>query len=988
MSSGCATAAHAAAHNSGSDSFFGAHSQGTSSTPFESGGVNEGGTHGAVCPVPSVEERVAARWDSGAGSSGASGAGEHAESLFGHYSDAKPANQSRPHQDAPVGILGRLLHEPGWLREGARALRSALKDHSLDEAVRILNQPAERVHALCDLYDSELSLGGEGLRADIGARLHKERAEVLFALLTRAGVYTGQARTPYVRQTAAGQYEKHQAIVAHPAVRVAVPGTQVRYSVAQDAALSSQGSYTTYRWLCLNDPQTSQAHGEPALVWGPQSASWDTRWGYPGNHKLICRVQAHFKEADGSFTAHAPEHIEYQQTVAAQGDVLAQAIEAGPGRAAPDKQLRFMNTYRQALRSAEQQPGSKKADPAVHEALDLRIARLGERLHSTDGCTRFPIRAVHVDAERAKVSTLNAFVARTAAGNGQETWSLVDITNPTDRRLTGEYTGKGKDALHAIKSAIAAWDSGNRYPKGRLRVKVPEEVGAALDAEFQTDGMGFWDSIAEFFGQVGFWSGMGMLGAAVAASIAPDPTVSKLAAVLLWTSILSGATGTSIGMIKRHAEHLSTLREDAMDVLSLASNALGAGWAVGATIKGLGFAGSRMGTAIVIGRIGTDGAQGILLSAEYLKEYLQILADPDPSRRTDRMIRLLESAALTGGLLSLSMVGNRADLQRGAAQRANLAKLGNAGESIELTPPHEGLDAAPVDPKAPTLPEIHTKAGAAPNPEQQTQPAPKVQQGAEPQKTPSVEPHAASSEARPRVVDPVPGLFDSIDTTENVAPPGWKFRDEIQPISMLLGIVRVQTDVVGPNGQTGWIKRTVHAQKQMLIMEAAFLDELPRWIDAGVPLRPDRGTPTVTYLTLRQMKMANGHFGGLKSVKMSTIQNFETLLQIKQLTDAKVPLDEAVKQTHSVQYAMTSIQQSGHKVLAVRVEIDPNETFHDQIGRLMYHRETQGRTAPRDPALVTKHDELLKKYGMSRTDIMMINFNIYFDLAPVTPSTL
>lgn len=980
MSSGCALAAPATTHKSGSEPFSATHSENQIAAPFESGAVKETeAPGGSVCPLPPVEERAAAQWDSGTNSAGSC---EHAASLFGHYADSKTPNQSRPPQDAPRGILGRVLQEPGWLREGARALRSALKDHALDEAVRILNQPAERVRAVCELYDAELSIGGDGLRADIGARLHKDRAEVLLALLTRAGVQTGQERTPYLRQSAAGQYEKHQAIVAHPAVKVAVPGTQVRYSVAQESALSSQGSYTTYRWLCLNDPQTSQAKGEPAVVWGPHTASWDARWGYPGNHKLVCRVQSHFKEADGTLTAHAPEYIEYQQTVAAQGDVLAQAIDKGPVRAAPDQQLRFMNTYRQALRNAEQQPGSQKADPAVHDALDLRIARLGARLQSTEGCPRFPIRAAHVDAERARVSSLNVFVARTAIGNGRETWSLIDITNPTDRRLTGEYTGHGKDAPHAIQSAIAAWDSGNRYPKGRLRVKVPAEAGGALDAEFQTDGMGFWDSLAEFFGQVGFWSGMGMLGAAVAASIAPDPTVSKLAAVLLWTSILAGATGTSIGMIKRHAEQLSTLREDAMDTLSLASNVLGAGWAIGATIRGLGFAGSRMGTAIVIGRIGADGAQGILLSAEHLKAYQQILADPDPARRTDRLIRLLESAAVTGGLLALSMAGNRADLLRGASQRAHLAKLGNAGETIDLTPPHGSPGDAHVDPDAPTLPEIHTKPGAAPAPEMQRQAAPKAEKSPESgtHSAPEPQPAADKKEGKSRVEEPVPGLFASIDPTENGVPQGWRIHDEKRMLSN--GHIRVETSCRDPKGNRGRLARTYDPESKTYVMEAAdFDDELERWIHAGLPMRPDKGTPLVSYLMLRQLKMVGVGFGELQTVKMSTIQNIEAILQLERMRRTGMELNKAVLKTHSVQYAETALVQSGHRVVSARVKT--GGAWTSPIDELLQFRETHaGRTFERDPDIVQKHDALLAQYGIKRTDEVLWNYDIRLDLAP------
>ena len=165
-----------------------------------------------------------------------------------------------------------------------------------------------------------------------------------------------------------------------------------------------------------------------------------------------------------------------------------------------------------------------------------------------------------------------------------------------------------------------------------------------------------------------------MLGAAIVATVAPEPTVSKVAAVLLWTSILAGTAGASISMIQRHAEGMSTATEDAFDTITIVGNILGARWALGATVKGLSLAGSRMGTAIVIGRFGTDAAQGILLSVEYVKEYQSILADPNPKSRTDRLMQLLGKAALSGGMLMLSMRGNKADLEQLGAQKANLGK--------------------------------------------------------------------------------------------------------------------------------------------------------------------------------------------------------------------------------------------------------------------------------------------------------------------------
>ena len=408
--------------------------------------------------------------------------------------------------------------------------------------------------------------------------------------------------------------------------------------------------------------------------------------------------------------------------------------------------------------------------------------------------------------------------------------------------------------------------------------------------------------------------------------------------------------------------------EDALDTLTIAGNILGARWAVGATIRSLSLSGSRMGTAVVIGRMGTDAAQGILLSAEYMKEYQEILADADPKRRTDRLMQLLGQAAVTGGLLMLSMRGNIADFDQIGVQRASLGRLGHQGETIDLANPHAGHDtpsrSADTHQAAPVR-----QADAGVQVDTQHSPQPHATSQEDPQLSPT-------STQKSRVVDPVPGLYDSIDTTLNAAPPGWKFTDVIEE---LRGTRQILTKVVGPNGKEGKIQRIYDIQKKRLIMDFAFLDQLPNKIMAGVHLRPGEGTPTVTYLTLRQMKMAGGEFASLKSVKMRHIQNIESLMHLKQLTDQGLLLEEAVSKTHSVQYATTSIQQSGHTVVGLRV--DTGETFKETIGWLMSHYETQGPLYLPNPERVQKHEALLAQYNMMRSDVVLANYNIEFDIA-------
>ena len=855
-----------------------------------------------------------------------------AAALFGHVTADR---SNTPRSEIPLAPDAPPEQSPALLEEDVRVLRAALHARPADAqtALRVLHQHPERVRRVREIYDAERSADTQGLAADL-QHLRPAETELAAALLTRAGVFAGQRAAGYHRAAGPQSARSRHRIEASPGVAVAVPGSHIRYTAVPETQLLSEGTHYTYQWLCLNDPQHG-AGAHPSVVWGPQGAAWDARWSFAGNHRLLCRVQRH-EPTRGPFSAHTddtPEYLEYPQAVHAEGDVLAQALRTSQAPlASPGAQLQHLKAYQQMLLAAEAQPGSARLDPHRKEELQRYIQQLSARLARSEGHARHPLRAFHVTTESARVIRLNAFASCISETEGAQTWTLVDLTNPTDRRLSGEYTGQGKDAQHALQSAVAAWDRDNRYPPGRLRVQAPGLADVHLDTEFHTDGASFWDTIAEYFGQVGFWSGIGAMGAAVVASFLPEPTVSKAAAALLWSALLGGAASASIHIAQRHAEGMATFREDAFDALTIAGSLLGARWALGATVKGLSLAGSRMGAAVVLGRIGADTAQGILLSVEYLEAYRHVCEEKDPQKRTDMLLSLLRSAAVSGGLLALSLHGGRADLKHAGAKGASLERLGNAGDVIDLAKEAAGA-------------KLH-----APEP---AQPA--------------------------RVVDPVPGLYDSVHAEADVAPPGWAFWDTHD---RHYGVDFIRTDVVSPDKQKGVIRRLYDPEKQMLTMSAAFLDKLPSWMQAGVPLRPDRGTPLVTYLTLRQMKLVGIPFGGLKTVKMSRIQNLRSILQLDRLVWQGIPLDEAVAHTHSVEYASTSIQQSGHVITGVRIDLD--NARREPLDRLMNHYEgrADGSAEPRNPDRVAEHKALLSEFGVERSHVVLVDFSIYLDLAP------
>ncbi len=100
--------------------------------------------------------------------------------------------------------------------------------------------------------------------------------------------------------------------------------------------------------------------------------------------------------------------------------------------------------------------------------------------------------------------------------------------------------------------------------------------------------------------------------------------------------------------------------------------------------------GTKIGTGLLIGQFATDGAQGVILGIEYTEQYEQIQTIADPKRRTEAMMELLRSAAMSGCLLTLSIQGTRSDLGKLGHTGGQGIRLGNQNELIDLDAPGKG----------------------------------------------------------------------------------------------------------------------------------------------------------------------------------------------------------------------------------------------------------------------------------------------------------
>jgi hypothetical protein len=223
-----------------------------------------------------------------------------------------------------------------------------------------------------------------------------------------------------------------------------------------------------------------------------------------------------------------------------------------------------------------------------------------------------------------------------------------------------------------------------------------------------------------------------------------------------------------------------------------------------------------------------------------------------------------------------------------------------------------------------------------------------------------------------RINEPKEGVYNDLNPATQ--PPSWKFVDSITTEPNGTKVIDTQIEV---NGKTGWVQRAYNPATKTFEMRNAFLEELPRWVNEGTPMVEGKGTPTVTYLTMRQMKLLGIDFAGLAKVKMSTIQNIKAIIQLHVLRTKGVDPNEAVLQTHSVQYAETTIVQSGHKVVAAEVKGD---IWKDQpLDFLMKHYEAS------DPGAAARHDALLIEVGegmVTRDTKCWMNYDIILDIAP------
>jgi len=112
------------------------------------------------------------------------------------------------------------------------------------------------------------------------------------------------------------------------------------------------------------------------------------------------------------------------------------------------------------------------------------------------------------------------------------------------------------------------------------------------------------------------------------------------------------------------------------------------------------------------------------------------------------------------------------------------------------------------------------------------------------------------------------------------------------------------------------------------------------------------------------------------SIKMSTIQNIETILHLHWLKQHHpgTELSELIVHTASVQYAETTAILCGYRVRGANYV--PGNEWENQINGLMTYFEGA------NPQRIAENDQNLARYALTRATVMKQNFNIELTVEP------
>jgi len=249
-----------------------------------------------------------------------------------------------------------------------------------------------------------------------------------------------------------------------------------------------------------------------------------------------------------------------------------------------------------------------------------------------------------------------------------------------------------------------------------------------------------------------------------------------------------------------------------------------------------------------------------------------------------------------------------------------------------------------------------------------------------------------------QVREHVDGLYTAIPESgpgESTPAPGWKLTVQNDDTEW-------SSKITDPSGKSLSIERGWDPTTGTLTMDTAFGAPKMDMVPTTPALIGSKGkTPAMAYANLHQMRAMGIPYGkGLKSsplktIKMSTIQNIETIGHLRWLSERypDATLDELIIHTASFRYAEDIATQAGYRVVGQYVDSSSGSI---PLKRLLEHYENDATSRAlfqqdgKDRANV--HDKMLGEYGIDGGDVrkgkagneILTNFNIFIFVEPLS----
>ncbi|HYN85493.1 MAG TPA: hypothetical protein VER32_09580 [Pyrinomonadaceae bacterium] len=492
-------------------------------------------------------------------------------------------------------------------------------------------------------------------------------------------------------------------IIIDPPATEIVPGTQITYRFDPGHYIAS--GPPTVRVFSVNDPAAVRAGRVGETSGARETYEGNFVASAEGRHAIVFEVQ---------YEGQPPQYYTYNQLVRSADSAARSALLRMPGTASdPDLYLTLVD---QQITATEQRINTLRASGGSADEISNLEELLGQLRETreevpsklNDGAVARPIpmQAVLIPTETAQPVPLQLY----AKPLGNNRWSIVDITNPTDAR---EYAGSGATPEEAIRNAWSEFISSNNLPAGQVAATPPRIPPAYERPAGFPETLGFgpqevWNQHSD--GQSGFkeWAnGLGwfsLAAAVVGVGLLFVPGGQPFALGAFAAAGVSGAAsgGLSIYDRVRYGNFEWWSLDTALDLLSIAGGVASAGGAA-AGISNLLRAGATTATladgtlvtlrqADRLGRFvaittgvdqGSNVAGGVIIAAAYLDQISRINANPNltAEQKQAQTQAVLHSAMMYGGIVVVG--GGLGGRRVPAGELDNLLRAANFAPDLE-----------------------------------------------------------------------------------------------------------------------------------------------------------------------------------------------------------------------------------------------------------------------------------------------------------------